>query len=90
MASTDPIDKKREQYRRQSATGQRVAYLLYGAATVLFFFGLITSFRPWLVTVIIGALILASIILAVAIQVAYAVRGAERHEEDARTQRRRR
>ena len=90
MASPDPIDEKREQYRRQSATWQPIAYLLYGVATIFFFVGLITSFRPWLVTVIIGALIVASIILAIAIQVGYAVRGAERHEEDARTQRRRR
>ena len=90
MASPDPIDEKRERYRRQSAAWQRIAYLIYGVATVLFFVGLITSFRPWLVTVIIGALIVASIILAIAIQVGYAVRGAERHEEDARTQRRRR
>ena len=90
MASPDPIDEKRERYRRQSATWQRIAYLIYGVATVLFFVGLIASFRPWLVTVIIGALIVASIILAIAIQVGYAVRGAERHEEDARTQRRRR
>ncbi len=90
MSSPDPIDEKRERYRSQAATWQRVAYLLYGIATLFFFFGLVTSFRPWLVTVIVGALIVASIILAIAIQVGYAVRGAERHEHDARTQRRRR
>ena len=90
MASDDPIDAKRERYRQQSAAAQRLAYGTYAVATVLFFFGLFTTFRPWLVTVIVGALILASVVLAIAIQVAYAVRGAERHEEDARTQRRRR
>lgn len=90
MAASDPIDEKRAFYRVQATRWQRIAYCLYGAATLFFFYGLITSFRPWLVTVIVGALIVGSIILAIAIQVGYAVRGAERHEEDARAQRRRR
>lgn len=73
-----------------ASKGQRLAYTLFGVATIAFFVGLIVNFRPWLVTAIIGLLIVASSILAVAIQVGYAVRGAERHEEDARAQRRRR
>ena len=90
MAPSDPIDEQRARYRALASKGQRLAYGLFGVATVAFFVGLFSSLRPWLVTLIVGCLIAASIILAVAIQVGYAVRGAERHEEDARTQRRRR
>lgn len=86
----DSIDEQRERYRGQAKAAQRVGYILYGIATVLFFVGLATSFGSTLVTLIIIALISASVILAVAIQVSYAIRGAERHEEDARAQRRRR
>lgn len=86
----DSIDQKRERYRAQATKWQRLGYALYAIATVFFFIGIATSFQSWLVTVIIGCLILGSVILAVAIQVGYAIRGAERHEEDARAQRRRR
>lgn len=86
----DPINQKRERYRAQAAQGQRLGYVLYAIATIFFFVGIATSFRSWLVTVIIGCLIVGSVILAVAIQVGYAIRGAERHEEDAKAQRRRR
>lgn len=85
----DSVDERRARYRTQAQKAQRVGYLLYGVATVLFFVGLATSFNPTLVTVVVGCLIAASIILAVAIQVSYAIRGAERHEEDAHAQRRR-
>jgi len=90
VADPDPIEQKRAHYRVQAAIWQRVAYGIYAVASVFFVVGLLASFRPWLVTVIIGSLIIGSVILAIAIQVGYAVRGAERHEEDSRTQRRRR
>ena len=73
-----------------SAAAQRLGYLLYGVATVLFFAGLLTSFSGVIVTTIVALLIAASIVLAIAIQVSYAIRGAERHEEDSAAQRRRR
>ena len=86
----DPILERRDRYRTGAAIAQRIGYLLYGAATILFFAGLLTSFSGIIVTIIIVFLIAASVILAVAIQVSYAIRGAERHEEDATAQRRRR
>lgn len=90
MTANGSIEEQRERYRAQATKWQRLAYLLYGVATIFFLVGMLSSFRPWLVTMIVGSLIVASIILAIAIQVSYAVRGAERHEEDARAQRRRR
>ena len=86
----DPILAQRDRIRSQANLGQRAGYICYGIATVLFFIGLATSFSSPLVTAIIGLLIVGSIVLAIAIQLGYAIRGAERHEEDSRAMRRRR
>ena len=86
----DPILAQRAIIRARSNTAQRVGYLAYGVATVLFFVGLATSYSNALITAIIGLLIAGSIVLAIAIQVGYAIRGAERHEEDSIAMRRRR
>lgn len=88
--SIDPVLAKRERIRVQSNKAQRVGYLAYAVATILFFIGLATSLSGAIVTTIITLLIVGSIVLAVAIQVGYAIRGAERHEEDSIAQRRRR
>lgn len=87
---TDPVLAQRETIRTKANQAQRVGYLMYGVATVLFFIGLATTFSGPIVTAIVVLLIAGSIVLAVAIQVGYAIRGAERHEEDSIAQRRRR
>ncbi|MGI9605018.1 MAG: hypothetical protein ACR2P0_02650 [Acidimicrobiales bacterium] len=86
----DPILQQRARIRRGSNQAQRLGFLLYGVAMILFFVGLFTSFEGPIVTLIIVLLVVASIITAVAIQVGYAIKGAERHEEDSAAQRRRR
>lgn len=88
--SDDPILAKRAQIRAQSNTAQRVGYTAYGVATIGFFVGLATSFSGPLVTLIVTMLIAGSIVLAIAIQVGYAIKGAERHEEDSIAMRKRR
>ncbi len=85
----DPILVRRERWRRLGASAQRVGYTCFLVATVLFFAGLLTSFRGLLVTGIVVLLIGGSIVLAVGIQVQYAIRGAQRHEEESQAQRRR-
>ena len=89
-SESDPILAKREHIRTLSNKAQRIGYLLYLLATIGFFVGLATTFSGPIVTAIIALLIIGSIVLAVAIQVGYAIRGAERHEEDSIAQRRRR
>lgn len=84
----DDIAVKRNAFRVVAQRSQRVAYLCFAIASVLFFTGLATSFTGWISRVTIAFLIIGSIILAVGIQIGYAVRGAERHEEDSRAQRR--
>lgn len=87
-AELDPIVARRNRMRRVAMSAQRTAYALLALATLLFFVGLITSFSDGLVTAIVVPLVSGSVILAVAIQVVYAVRGAERHETDSAAQRR--
>ncbi len=89
-ADHDDVDDRRSRYRDLANRGQRVGYALFATSMVLFFVGLATSFNSGLVGVLVALLIAGSVVLAVAIQVGYAIRGAERHEEDARAQRRRR
>ncbi len=86
----DPILQQRALIRRRANSASRVGYLCYLGATIGFFVGLFTSFSTGLISVIVGLLIVGSIILAIAIQVTYAIRGAERWEEDGAAQRRRR
>ena len=86
----DPIIVQRALIRSRANMGQRVGYAAYAVATIAFFIGLATVFSGPLVTFIVGLLIVGSIILAIAIQVGYAIRGAERHEEDSIAMRRRR
>lgn len=86
----DPVLAQRERIRRQANTAQRAGYAMYALATLGFFIGLATSLSGPILTVIIVLMIVGSVVLAVAIQVGYAIRGAERHEEDSIAQRRRR
>ena len=85
----DPVLESRTRWRQVGARLQRVGYAALLAATVLFFIGLATGFDGIVATLLIATLIGGSIVLAVGIQVQYAIRGPERHEEDAAAQRRR-
>lgn len=84
----DPILERRKVIRARANAAQRVGYIAYGLAIVGFFFGLFTRFNSPLVTFLIAMLIFGSVVLAIAIQVGYAIRGAERHEEDSLAMRR--
>lgn len=79
---TDPILLRRAAIRKKANLAQRVGYGAFGLAMIGFFVGLFTSFNSGLAEFVIAMLIIGSIVLAIAIQVGYAIRGAERHEED--------
>lgn len=84
----DPILIRRERWRRLATSTLRGGYVAFAVAIALFFIGLATGFDGPIVTVIIIALIAGSVAVASGIQVQYAIRGAERHEDEARSQRR--
>ena len=88
MASvTDPVLRRREQIRRLTDLGQRIGYLAFAAAIVLFVVGFAVGFTDAVVDLIVVALVGGSIVLAPAIVFAYAVRAADREDaEDPRQQ----
>lgn len=79
-APDDPVLQSRERIRRLANTGQRIGYILYGIAMLVFFIGLFSDFTPTMATVTVGALIAGSLVLAPAILLGYAVKAAEKEE----------
>ena len=76
----DPVLARRAQAARLAQLGQRAGYALLAAAVVLFTAGALTRFTDGLVTLIVGALVAASVILIPAIIVGFGARAAARDE----------
>lgn len=81
---TDPILEQRERVRRMAETAKRVGYLLFAVTIVLFFVALATDLPSGLVTAATACLIAGCVVLAPAILLGYAVKGAEREEAERR------
>jgi hypothetical protein len=76
----DPVLARREQIRRFAELGQRIGYLLFGAAIVVFLAGLVLDFTETVATLIVVCLIVGSLVLAPAIVLGYAVRAADKED----------
>ena len=79
---SDPVLARRAQIARLALVGQRIGYLLYGAAVVLFVVGFIVGFTPAVVTTIVAMMIVGSVLLAPAIVAGYAVKAAAREDRE--------
>ena len=79
---TDPVRARRAQWARAAKIGQRLGYGAFAVAAVAFFVGLATTFSGGLVTVIEVCLLAGSVLLAPSIVVAFAVRAAERDDQE--------
>jgi hypothetical protein len=91
--TTDPVDPvlvRRRQIARWADLGQRVGYLLFGLAIVLFVVAAITDLPSAIVSAIILTMVLGSLVLAPAIVVGYGVRAADREDRERAAARRRR
>jgi hypothetical protein len=62
--------------------GQRIGYLLFGAAVVAFVVAFIVGFSPGWVTFIITCMAVGSALLAPAIVAGYAVKAADREDRE--------
>ena len=82
MTSTDPVLARRARIARLVAIGQRVGYLAFALAVILFVIGFASELTDALVAVIVTCLVVGSIVLAPAIVFGYAVRAAERDDEE--------
>ena len=80
--SSDPVRARRARIARLVELGQRVGYGLFGFAIALFFVGFATGFSGAIVTIIIAALLIGSLVLAPAIVFGYAVKAAEREDRE--------
>ena len=78
----DPVLVRRAQVARLAILGQRIGYLLYGGAIVVFVVGFIIGFTPATVTIIVTAMIIGSALLAPAIVAGYAVKAAAREDRE--------
>lgn len=74
---TDPVLARRERIRTLTELGQRIGYSCFALAVVLFVIAFITQFPSWMVTVIIAAMVVGSLVLAPSIVFAYGVKAAD-------------
>jgi hypothetical protein len=80
--SDDPVLVRRARFAKAAQLGQRIGYILFAAAMVLFIIGFAVGLTPAMVTAIVICLIVGSAVLAPAIVIAYAVRAAEKDEAE--------
>jgi predicted membrane protein len=78
----DPVRARRQRIARLAELGQRVGYLLFGAAIVGFVLAFVLGFSPGWVTFIVTCMVVGSIFLAPAIVAGYAVKAAEREDRE--------
>lgn len=81
-AATDPVLDRRARIASLVQLGKRIGYGLFALAVVLFFVGLVTEITDWMVTVIIGSLLIGSLVLAPAIVFGYGVKAAIRDDRE--------
>ena len=74
----DPVLARRARIARLVARGQQVGYGLWLVAIAVFVAGAVTSFRPAMVTIVIGGLAAGSALLAPSIVISYGVRAADK------------
>ena len=79
---TDPVLVRRRRLARGAELAQRGGYGLFGVAVVLFFIGFAAGFTGALVTAILVALGVGSVLLAPAIVIGYAVKAADREDRE--------
>ncbi|HEX8802586.1 MAG TPA: hypothetical protein VF743_00290 [Acidimicrobiales bacterium] len=78
----DPVLVRRRRIARLADMGQRAGYLLFGLAVLLFVVGAATDFPRAVVTGVVVALAVGSVLLAPAIVAGYAVRAADREDRE--------
>lgn len=74
----DPVLARRARIARLADAAQRVGYGLWLVAIVVFVFGAVAGFEPFMVTVVVGGLAAGSALLAPAIVIGYGVKAADR------------
>jgi len=79
---TDIVRQQRTRIRGLVSLGQRIGYGLFAAALIGFIAGFTVGFSPWVVNLIIIAMVIGSIVLAPAIVFGHAATAADREDRD--------
>ena len=79
-ADDDPILIQRAKALRMANLGQRIGYLLYAVAIVVFLIGVATDFNDTVSAIVTFGVIAGSVVLAPAILAGYAVKAAVRDD----------
>jgi hypothetical protein len=82
VTEPDPVRIRRALIAKWTKLANRVGYLFYGAAIVVFILGFAFSFNRAVSAIVIACLIIGSILLAPAIVLGYAVKAAERDDRE--------
>ncbi|MAG04736.1 MAG: hypothetical protein CL406_09075 [Acidimicrobiaceae bacterium] len=82
-ATGDAVLDRRERAARIASTGQRLGYLAFLTAIVVFAVGLTTTFTDGVATALVVLLVVGSVVLAPSIVLHHAVKAAE--DEDLQT-----
>lgn len=77
---TDPILIRRAKAAKLANLGQRIGYLGFAVAVVVFVIGAIAGFNGAIVGIVIGSIVVGSIFLAPSIVLGYAVKAAEKED----------
>lgn len=78
----DPVRRRRAQVRRVVSLASRTGYAVLAAGIVVFFVALATDFNATMSAIVIACLIVASVLLAPAIVLGYAVKAADREDRE--------
>ena len=78
----DPVRARRRRASRLAALGQRAGYACLLGAVVAFLVGVATGFPPAVTVVVAVTMALATVTLAPAIVLGYAVKAAEREDRN--------
>lgn len=79
----DPVRARRVRIARVNQAAQRIGYLLYLEAVVVFAIGAAGRFTPAIVAVVVTSLAVGSVLLVPTIIIGYGVRAAERDDRRA-------
>jgi hypothetical protein len=79
---TDPVLVRRRRIGRLVDIGQKVGYAAFGVAILAFAWGLATGWSSTATVLVIGALVVGSVVLAPSIVFGYAVKAADREDQE--------
>lgn len=82
MSDADPVRARRAVMGRLARLGKRLGYAFLGVALAAFMFGAFGDLTPGIVTVVVAALAVGSVLLLPAIVIGYGVRAAEREDRE--------